>query len=501
MSSPTLARIAARSLMQRTAPSATVPVLFSPSEPLPSVTRTRAASLSSLLLALDAAAVVVSMAVAFALHDALRGWVSFLEATPKGGMLAVFVAVALPVHVSLTALLGLHRSVERGLSVAALVVELVKLAALELAVLGTMTYLTQSVINRSVVALYLACALLLMFLARVALSRWWRFQHASGQAQLRLLVVGDAGTPAYERLRAQSSSGPWPDAWVGRLGDGPDRLGPLSSLAEVLRDEAIDRVVFLPPYHQPGEQLAALAACETVGVPALFALEFEQPLRARPRMGRLHDEPFVVFDVAPKRPELLALKHAFDFVFTAAGVVLLLPVFAGVALAVLVTMGRPVFFIQERAGLYGRRFRMLKFRTMVKDAESLRDELLAVNEMSGPVFKVTNDPRVTRLGAFLRQSSLDELPQLFNVLAGSMSLVGPRPLPIAEQEGIVGWHRRRLSMKPGLTGLWQVSGRSNVDFEGWMKLDLRYVDEWSLWNDFVLLLKTFPAVLWGRGAK
>lgn len=465
------------------------------------MTRTRAASLSTLLLALDALAVVVSMAAAFLLHDALRGRVSFLESTPEARMFAVFVAVALPVHVALTALVGLHRSIERGLSVAALVVELVKLAALELAVLGTLTYLTQSVINRSIVALHLAFVPLLMFTARALVSRWWRFQHASGQAQLRLLVIGDVDTPAYERLRARSSSGPWPDAWVGRLGNGPDRLGPVSALADVLREEAVDRVVFLPPYHQPGEQLAALSVCETVGVPAMFALEFEQPLRARPQVGRLHDEPFVVFDVAPKRPELLALKHALDFAFTAVGVVLLLPVFAAVALAVFVTMGRPVFFIQERAGLYGRRFRMLKFRTMVKDAESRREELLAANEMSGPVFKVTNDPRVTRLGAFLRRSSLDELPQLFNVLAGSMSLVGPRPLPIVEQEAIVGWHRRRLSMKPGLTGLWQVSGRSNVDFEGWMKLDLRYVDEWSLWNDFVLLLKTFPAVLTKRGAR
>jgi lipopolysaccharide/colanic/teichoic acid biosynthesis glycosyltransferase len=144
---------------------------------------------------------------------------------------------------------------------------------------------------------------------------------------------------------------------------------------------------------------------------------------------------------------------------------------------------------------------MLKFRTMEREAEERRDALLARNEMSGPVFKVSDDPRVTWLGRWLRKFSIDELPQLANVLFGSMSLVGPRPLPIREQQEIRGWHRRRLSMKPGITGLWQVSGRNDVDFEEWMKLDLRYVDEWSLRLDAWILLKTIPAVLLGKGSR
>ena len=164
-------------------------------------------------------------------------------------------------------------------------------------------------------------------------------------------------------------------------------------------------------------------------------------------------------------------------------------------------MGRPILFTQERAGLFGRRFRMLKFRTMARDAEAKQEALRERNEMSGPVFKLTGDPRVTKLGRLLRRSSIDELPQLLNVLGGSMSLVGPRPLPWREQQAMSGWHRRRLSMKPGLTGLWQVSGRNDVDFEQWMRLDLRYVDEWSLGRDAKILLKTIPTVLLGRGAK
>jgi lipopolysaccharide/colanic/teichoic acid biosynthesis glycosyltransferase len=214
----------------------------------------------------------------------------------------------------------------------------------------------------------------------------------------------------------------------------------------------------------------------------------------------MYDRPFLWYELAPKRPDLLALKHALDFSIAFVTLVLLAPLMLVIAAAILVTSGRPILFSQERAGLYGRRFRMLKFRTMIVGAEERRDELVDRNEMGGPVFKVANDPRVTGLGRILRRTSLDELPQLLNVLTGSMSMVGPRPLPLIEQQQIHGWQRRRLSMKPGITGLWQVSGRNSVDFEEWMKLDLRYVDHWSLGRDLMLLAKTLPAVLRGTGA-
>jgi lipopolysaccharide/colanic/teichoic acid biosynthesis glycosyltransferase len=259
--------------------------------------------------------------------------------------------------------------------------------------------------------------------------------------------------------------------------------------------------LFFPPFDQPAAVPAALKVSETVGVPASFPIRLEQPFEAKPEVRLLFGRPFVTFEVSPKPAVLLATKRAIDFTLAAAAVVLLAPLFLLAALAILAAMGRPVLFAQERAGLYGRRFRMLKFRTMEREAEAERDALLARNEMSGPVFKLTDDPRVTRLGRWLRKYSIDELPQLANVLFGSMSLVGPRPLPIREQKEIRGWHRRRLSMKPGITGLWQVSGRSEVDFEEWMKLDLRYVDEWSLRLDAWILLRTVPAVLLGRGSR
>jgi len=174
-----------------------------------------------------------------------------------------------------------------------------------------------------------------------------------------------------------------------------------------------------------------------------------------------------------------------------------------VAVAIKLTSPGPVFFRQQRSGLNGRPFTMLKFRSMVTDAEQRRHELEVLNEMSGPVFKVTHDPRVTPIGRLLRKFSLDELPQLLNVARGDMSLVGPRPLPVDEVRRFDELaHRRRLSVKPGITCLWQISGRNNVtDFKDWVRLDLEYIDNWSLWLDLRILARTVPVVLLGTGAK
>jgi exopolysaccharide biosynthesis polyprenyl glycosylphosphotransferase len=199
----------------------------------------------------------------------------------------------------------------------------------------------------------------------------------------------------------------------------------------------------------------------------------------------------------------LLVKQLLDYVLAAALLVLLSPLFGLIALAIKLTSPGPAIFHQVRAGLNGRSFRMVKFRSMRPDAEELQAGLAGRNEMRGPVFKVTNDPRVTPLGRFLRRHSLDELPQLWNVLRGEMSLVGPRPLPIDEVKRFdQDTHRRRLSVKPGLTCLWQISGRNDIaDFADWVRLDLAYIDQWSLWLDFKILLATIPAALFGRGAR
>jgi exopolysaccharide biosynthesis polyprenyl glycosylphosphotransferase len=200
-------------------------------------------------------------------------------------------------------------------------------------------------------------------------------------------------------------------------------------------------------------------------------------------------------------PISLLSKRIIDIAVSSILLTLFSPLFLVVALLIKFSSPGPVFFIQERVGLNKRRFRLYKFRTMVSDAEQRQAELEDLNEVRGPVFKIKNDPRITPIGKFLRKTSMDELPQLFNVLKGDMSLVGPRPLPVRDYNGFdEDWHRRRFSVRPGITCLWQINGRSNIHFEDWMKLDMEYIDNWSLWLDLKIILQTVPAVLKGSGA-
>jgi lipopolysaccharide/colanic/teichoic acid biosynthesis glycosyltransferase len=194
----------------------------------------------------------------------------------------------------------------------------------------------------------------------------------------------------------------------------------------------------------------------------------------------------------------LAAKRVLDVAASAVGLVVLSPILLGISLAIALGDGRPVLFRQDRIGLHGRLFRVVKFRSMSRGAEARFAELQARNEIRGHAFKVTNDPRVTRVGRFLRRTSLDELPQLINVLRGEMSLVGPRPPLPGEVDGYDLWHRRRLSMKPGITGLWQVRARREPEFDRWVAADLEYIDRWSLWLDVKILARTIPAAVQGR---
>lgn len=203
----------------------------------------------------------------------------------------------------------------------------------------------------------------------------------------------------------------------------------------------------------------------------------------------------------PENDWRIVVKHGIDFFGALALVMLLSPVLIAVALAVRCTSAGPMIFKQTRIGLNKRPFTLFKFRTMVQDAEVRQEALEAQNEASGPVFKIRNDPRITSIGSFLRQTSLDELPQLFNVLRGEMSLVGPRPLPLRDVAGFrEDWQRRRFSVLPGITCLWQLSGRSDISFEKWMELDLQYIDQWSLMLDFIILARTARVVIKREGA-
>jgi exopolysaccharide biosynthesis polyprenyl glycosylphosphotransferase len=245
----------------------------------------------------------------------------------------------------------------------------------------------------------------------------------------------------------------------------------------------------------------AISVCETEGVDVWLMADFVKPAIARIAFDQFDRRPVLLFSCKPDRAWHLLFKRVIDFVGAALILGILGPlVMIPVALAIKLTSKGPIFFRQLRCGLHGKTFTMLKFRSMVADAEAQQSNLIALNEQSGPVFKIRRDPRVTRLGRLIRKTSIDELPQLFNVLRGDMSLVGPRPPIPSEVQKYAAWQRRRLSMKPGLTCLWQVSGRSRIRFEEWMRLDLAYIDSWSLALDFQILLKTLPAVIAGDGA-
>jgi lipopolysaccharide/colanic/teichoic acid biosynthesis glycosyltransferase len=201
----------------------------------------------------------------------------------------------------------------------------------------------------------------------------------------------------------------------------------------------------------------------------------------------------------PDRAVALFLKRAVDALLAGVFLVVLSPLFAVVALNVLRRDGSPVLYRQTRVGLNGRRFTMYKFRTMLRDADQRLGEVEHLNEVHGRAFKATNDPRLTHSGPFLRRTGLDELPQLWNVLRGDMSIVGPRPPLPSEVQGYDVWHRRRLSMKPGITGLWQVSARREVEFDRWVAIDLEYIDRWSLWLDLKIMARSVPAILAQQG--
>ena len=277
-------------------------------------------------------------------------------------------------------------------------------------------------------------------------------------------------------------------------------LGKVSQLGQILDDNVIDEVIFAVPRERLASVEAAFRLCQEQGAGARVCLDVFDVAGAHVALGELDGLPILSFNRAPTDEVALLFKRAFDVVSSAAAILAFSPVLLATALAVKLESPGPVFFRQVRVGKNGRPFRMYKFRSMHIDAEARLESLRAQNEASGPVFKMKNDPRVTRVGRFIRRTSIDELPQFLNVLFGEMSVVGPRPPVPAEVRQYQRWQRRRLSVKPGITCTWQVSGRSNISFDQWMKLDLEYIDTWSLWQDIRICFRTVPAVLLSRGA-
>jgi exopolysaccharide biosynthesis polyprenyl glycosylphosphotransferase len=329
-----------------------------------------------------------------------------------------------------------------------------------------------------------------------------------GRNSRNVLIVG-TGSRAAQIKRSIESHPQWGLRVLGFVDDVDTAVDPslynvklfrMDEMQDLLSHLVVDRVLVAVPRSMLGSIAPVLSTCSSTGVPLTLSTDLFGDYLPTPQIGHFGGRPSLEFAAVHHHSVLLGLKRAIDLVCAATALVLTAPLLGLAALAIRLEDGGPIFFTQSRCGLYGRQFKMIKLRTMCVDAESRKADLVEMNEMDGPVFKVKRDPRVTRVGAFLRRYSVDELPQFLNVLVGEMSVVGPRP-PMPEEVGHYEIsERRRLSMRPGITCIWQVGGRNEIGFREWVKLDLQYIDAWSLGLDLKIMFQTIPAVFFGRGA-
>jgi len=364
-------------------------------------------------------------------------------------------------------------------------------------------------ISRFWIVLVVGASFLVLLVEKLALRLTSHYFRARGRNFRAVLIVGTSDTAkaladsvdrhrfwGFKVLGFVALEPPTP----GERILGRPVVGTVEDLLTVVESLAVDEVVFTVNPDDISEFEEQLHSLQQLGVSVRFALKPVSQMVGRVELEALDGIPLISYLAVPSNAVQLTIKRTGDMLLAGLLLALLLPVMVVVAMVIKASSTGGVFYRQTRVGLNGRHFTMFKFRTMVERADENRESLLHLNEMHGPVFKVAKDPRTTKIGTILRKFSLDELPQLWNVLKGEMSLVGPRPPLPEEVSRYERWQRRRLSMRPGLTCLWQVSGRNKVDFEEWMRLDLRYIDNWSPWLDLKILLRTIPVVLGGSGA-
>jgi exopolysaccharide biosynthesis polyprenyl glycosylphosphotransferase len=406
---------------------------------------------------------------------------------------------------------GAYRGL-RVISIPSYAWKVVKAMAISLAVLlGMLFLLKMTFVSRQVILTFAVMNLVMLVAVRAGLI-WWYFRHSvqRGENCLKVLIIGIGGR-AQRLTEMLDRHTEWGIDIIGYLDTDPDHvgkeimgskvLGTVAQVGEVLNGQVIDEVILAVPRSRLSHMEEIVNACEEQGVRFRFMADVFDLEVARTRLVELDGIPLLTFDPVAQNEGMLLAKRFMDLLLVLAAMPVVAPVMGLVALAIKLDDGGPVFFKQERVGLRKRLFPMYKFRSMVVDAEAKLKEIEHLNEAEGPIFKIEKDPRITRVGHFIRKTSLDELPQLLNVLRGHMSLVGPRPMSQRDvglfERGI---QRKRFSVKPGLTCLWAIKGRSRLTFEQWLVLDLQYIDEWSLWLDLKILLLTVPVVLKGSGS-
>ena len=365
-------------------------------------------------------------------------------------------------------------------------------------------------ISRAVIFTFAGGEFIALLCLRMAVKNYFYRSIASGAKTLKVLIVG-TGERAKDLVRELEQRADWGVEIVGYLDPDPERIGrtikgvnvigALDNIDECLKRHVIDEVIIAIPRSMLEDAEPIVLACEEEGLKLRFMADVFNVRVAKISLTVMGQIPLLTLEPVAQDSTQLLLKRIFDFTVTSFAMPIVLPILFIAAVAIKLDSPGSVFFIQQRVGLKKRLFPMFKLRSMYTDAEEKLKEIEHLNEADGPIFKMKNDPRITRVGRFIRKTSIDELPQLFNVLRGEMSLVGPRPMSIRDVDLFdKGVQRRRFSVKPGLTCIWQISGRSDLPFHKWLELDLEYIDNWSLWLDLKILLKTPVAVLKSKGA-
>jgi exopolysaccharide biosynthesis polyprenyl glycosylphosphotransferase len=386
----------------------------------------------------------------------------------------------------------------------------VKSAAVTFLLLGTFIFLFKlTFMSRLFFILFMGLSLLFIWLEKTAIFMSSHYVRRQGLNTRRLLIVG-TGRRAEEFIKKVDKHPEWGFEILGAIDDEPgrgvhkvgrlDAIGTLDDIPRIFHRDAVDEVVFVVPRSRLNALQGAIDDCETEGVSVTVAVDLFDTKLARSSVSELEGMPLLRFRTTHAKEWELLIKRLFDFAVAGVGLLIISPLFLVMAILIKVTSKGPVFFKQNRLGLAGRQFTLYKFRTMREGAHNVLSEVADLNSMTTPEFQKKKKQWITPVGRFMRKFSIDELPQLINVFVGHMSIVGPRPTVPDEVDKYKDWQRRRFSMKPGITCLWQVNGRNNTAFEDWMKLDLEYLDNWSLWLDAKILLKTVPVVLFGIGA-
>ena len=370
-------------------------------------------------------------------------------------------------------------------------------------------YLIRLDLSRFFVALFAGFAWILLVIFRTTAGRVVGVIRREFAAPHYVMVVGTGERARNMALELERSAeyGVRLRGFLSELEDAPSEIAlgasykvhPVDQLQSILRAHVVDEIIFAVGSESLARLEEVFLLCDEEGVRTRVAVDFFPHVNSTVSLDRFGSTPLLTFSAAPYDEIRLLVKRATDLAIAAAGLLVLSPFMLLIAVLIRATSPGPAIFRQVRCGLNGRRFVFYKFRSMVRNAEELKPSLVHLNTR-GTAFKIPGDPRLTPIGRYLRKFSIDEWPQLWNVLRGDMSLVGPRPAVPSEVEQYQLWQRRRLRMRPGLTCLWAVSGRDNVDFETWMKLDMQYIDNWSLALDWKILLRTIPRVLTGHGA-